>query len=83
MSRKEYLATGAPLGVLVLLCLLQVYVYRLRRVVAAFYFPKVGELPPKCSLPSPLPPETGHGRGLYALAVGCGTGRVSPFPLPA
>ncbi|NWR59183.1 DCST1 ligase, partial [Bucorvus abyssinicus] len=40
MTRQQYLDSCLPLGVLVLLCLVQVYTYRLRRVIAAFYFPK-------------------------------------------
>ncbi|XP_069734483.1 E3 ubiquitin-protein ligase DCST1 [Phaenicophaeus curvirostris] len=40
MMREQYVRTCLPLVVLVLLCLLQVYTYRLRRVIAAFYFPK-------------------------------------------
>ncbi|KAL7978091.1 hypothetical protein Chor_005078 [Crotalus horridus] len=40
MSRDEYVKCTAPLGALVVLCFLQVYVFRLRRVIAAFYFPK-------------------------------------------
>ncbi|KAJ7307338.1 hypothetical protein JRQ81_009348 [Phrynocephalus forsythii] len=40
MDRRQYLACALPLGALVLLCVLQVYVFRLRRVIAAFYFPK-------------------------------------------
>ncbi|XP_062488293.1 E3 ubiquitin-protein ligase DCST1 isoform X1 [Pezoporus occidentalis] len=40
MSQHQYLSSCLPLAVLVLLCLAQVYIYRLRRVIAAFYFPK-------------------------------------------
>ncbi|XP_039219271.1 E3 ubiquitin-protein ligase DCST1 isoform X1 [Crotalus tigris] len=40
MSRDEYVKCATPLGALVVLCFLQVYVFRLRRVIAAFYFPK-------------------------------------------
>ncbi|XP_070806369.1 E3 ubiquitin-protein ligase DCST1 [Pituophis catenifer annectens] len=40
MSQDEYAKTAIPLGALVMLCFLQVYVFRLRRVIAAFYFPK-------------------------------------------
>ncbi|XP_063173269.1 E3 ubiquitin-protein ligase DCST1 [Candoia aspera] len=40
MSQAEYLSCAAPLGALVGLCFLQVYVFRIRRVIAAFYFPK-------------------------------------------
>ncbi|NWX52273.1 DCST1 ligase, partial [Steatornis caripensis] len=40
MTRQQYVRSCMPLAVLVLLCLAQVYTYRLRRVIAAFYFPK-------------------------------------------
>ncbi|OWK55040.1 DC-STAMP domain-containing protein 1 [Lonchura striata] len=40
MTRQQYLSTCLPLGVLALLCLAQVYPFRLRRVITAFYFPK-------------------------------------------
>uniref|UniRef100_A0A8B9VVG7 RING-type domain-containing protein n=1 Tax=Anas zonorhyncha TaxID=75864 RepID=A0A8B9VVG7_9AVES len=40
MTQQQYIASCLPLAVLVLLCLLQVYMYRLRRAIAAFYFPK-------------------------------------------
>ncbi|NWT54886.1 DCST1 ligase, partial [Erythrocercus mccallii] len=40
MTRQQYLNTCLPLGVLALLCLAQVYPFRLRRAIAAFYFPK-------------------------------------------
>ncbi|XP_061333847.1 E3 ubiquitin-protein ligase DCST1 isoform X6 [Pezoporus flaviventris] len=40
MSQHQYLSSCLPLAMLVLLCLAQVYIYRLRRVIAAFYFPK-------------------------------------------
>lgn len=41
MTRQQYLNTFLPLGALALLCLAQVYPFRLRRAIAAFYFPKV------------------------------------------
>ncbi|XP_031949599.1 DC-STAMP domain-containing protein 2 [Corvus moneduloides] len=40
MTRQQYLDTCLPLGMLALLCLVQVYPFRLRRAIAAFYFPK-------------------------------------------
>ncbi|NXD73127.1 DCST1 ligase, partial [Eolophus roseicapillus] len=40
MSQQQYLGSCLPLAVLALLCLAQVYTYRLRRVIASFYFPK-------------------------------------------
>ncbi|XP_058165765.1 E3 ubiquitin-protein ligase DCST1 [Dasypus novemcinctus] len=35
-----YLKTALPIGLLACLCLIQAFGYRLRRVIAAFYFPK-------------------------------------------
>uniref|UniRef100_A0A672UZ08 Uncharacterized protein n=1 Tax=Strigops habroptila TaxID=2489341 RepID=A0A672UZ08_STRHB len=40
MSQQQYVGSCLPLAVLALLCLAQVYTYRLRRAIAAFYFPK-------------------------------------------
>ncbi|XP_064899072.1 E3 ubiquitin-protein ligase DCST1 isoform X1 [Columba livia] len=40
MEREDYVRTCVPLAALALLCLAQVYMYRLRRVIAAFFFPK-------------------------------------------
>ncbi|KAM6112536.1 E3 ubiquitin-protein ligase DCST1 [Phoenicopterus ruber ruber] len=40
MTRQQYAGSCLPLAVLALLCLAQVYTYRLRRAIAAFYFPK-------------------------------------------
>ncbi|NXF40442.1 DCST1 ligase, partial [Nyctibius bracteatus] len=40
MTRQQYVDSCVPLAVLVVFCLAQVYTYRLRRVIAAFYFPK-------------------------------------------
>ncbi|XP_006895886.1 PREDICTED: DC-STAMP domain-containing protein 1 [Elephantulus edwardii] len=40
MDAKAYLSAALPSGLLVCLCLLQAFGYRLRRVIAAFYFPK-------------------------------------------
>ncbi|KAM9214667.1 E3 ubiquitin-protein ligase DCST1 [Leptosomus discolor] len=40
MTRQQYVDSCLPLAMLVLLCVAQVYTYRLRRVIAAFYFPK-------------------------------------------
>ncbi|XP_032569250.1 DC-STAMP domain-containing protein 2 [Chiroxiphia lanceolata] len=40
MTREQYLNTCLPLVALALLCLAQVYPFRLRRAIAAFYFPK-------------------------------------------
>ncbi|XP_049661695.1 LOW QUALITY PROTEIN: E3 ubiquitin-protein ligase DCST1 [Accipiter gentilis] len=45
MTRQQYVGSCLPLAVLVLLCLAQVYTYRLRRAIAAFYFPKVSGSP--------------------------------------
>ncbi|XP_049736626.1 E3 ubiquitin-protein ligase DCST1 [Elephas maximus indicus] len=40
MDAQAYLRAALPIGLLVCLCLLQAFGYRLRRVIAAFYFPK-------------------------------------------
>ncbi|XP_074784872.1 E3 ubiquitin-protein ligase DCST1 [Athene noctua] len=40
MRMQQYVDSGLPLVVLVLFCLAQAYTYRLRRAIAAFYFPK-------------------------------------------
>uniref|UniRef100_A0A8C8RHV0 DC-STAMP domain containing 1 n=1 Tax=Pelusios castaneus TaxID=367368 RepID=A0A8C8RHV0_9SAUR len=40
MTQRDYLFSCLPLGALVLLCLVQAYAHRLRRTIAAFYFPK-------------------------------------------
>ncbi|XP_075032029.1 E3 ubiquitin-protein ligase DCST1 [Calonectris borealis] len=40
MTRQQYVGSCLPLAVLALLCLAQVYTFRLRRTIAAFYFPK-------------------------------------------
>ncbi|NXC04066.1 DCST1 ligase, partial [Orthonyx spaldingii] len=40
MTRQQYLNTCLPVGALALLCLAQVYPFRLRRAIAAFCFPK-------------------------------------------
>ncbi|XP_074205623.1 E3 ubiquitin-protein ligase DCST1 [Camelus bactrianus] len=40
LSTRAYLRAALPSGLLVCLCLLQALGYRLRRVIAAFYFPK-------------------------------------------
>ncbi|NXE94651.1 DCST1 ligase, partial [Menura novaehollandiae] len=40
MTRQQYLSTCLPLAALALLCLAQVYPFRLRRAIAAFYFPE-------------------------------------------
>ena len=56
MSRLQYAHSFAPLAALLLLCLLQAYAHRLRRVIAAFYFPKVSSDPPP-----PFTPLLGRG----------------------
>ncbi|XP_065737940.1 E3 ubiquitin-protein ligase DCST1 [Phocoena phocoena] len=40
LSTRAYLRAALPSGLLVCLCLLQAFSYRLRRVIVAFYFPK-------------------------------------------
>lgn len=62
MTRQQYVDTCLPLGALALLCLAQVYPFRLRRAIAAFYFPKVSS------------PRAGHslGGGFWGgFWVGC------------
>ena len=48
-----------PLAVLALLCLAQVYTYRLRRAIAAFYFPKVSSSPGASRGPGTAQPGPG------------------------
>ncbi|XP_019813904.2 E3 ubiquitin-protein ligase DCST1 isoform X2 [Bos indicus] len=40
LNTRAYLKAALPSGLLACLCLLQAFGYRLRRVIAAFYFPK-------------------------------------------
>ncbi|XP_072685859.1 E3 ubiquitin-protein ligase DCST1 isoform X3 [Canis lupus baileyi] len=40
LDARAYLRAALPTGLLLCLCLLQAFAYRLRRVIAAFYFPK-------------------------------------------
>ncbi|KAL4828927.1 hypothetical protein H8958_018679 [Nasalis larvatus] len=40
LDARDYWRAALPIGLLVCLCLLQAFGYRLRRVIAAFYFPK-------------------------------------------
>ncbi|XP_007946705.1 E3 ubiquitin-protein ligase DCST1 [Orycteropus afer afer] len=40
LDAQAYFRAALPIGLLVCLCLLQAFGYRLRRVIAAFYFPK-------------------------------------------
>lgn len=44
LTWEEYMWSIVPLLIMALMCCLQVYSNRLRRVIAAFYFPKVREL---------------------------------------
>uniref|UniRef100_A0A6I8PM83 Dendritic cell-specific transmembrane protein-like domain-containing protein n=1 Tax=Ornithorhynchus anatinus TaxID=9258 RepID=A0A6I8PM83_ORNAN len=46
-----------PAGLLLLCCLLQAYGYRLRRVIASFYFPKVPGVPRPPHPPPPAAPS--------------------------
>lgn len=41
LNPRAYVRAALPVGLLLCLCLLQAFGYRLRRVIAAFYFPKV------------------------------------------
>ena len=52
LNTRAYLKAALPSGLLACLCLLQAFGYRLRRVIAAFYFPKV--------CPPASPPSGGH-----------------------
>ncbi|VFV39019.1 dc-stamp domain-containing protein [Lynx pardinus] len=40
LNPRAYVSAALPVGLLLCLCLLQAFGYRLRRVIAAFYFPK-------------------------------------------
>ncbi|XP_044905150.1 E3 ubiquitin-protein ligase DCST1 isoform X11 [Felis catus] len=40
LNPRAYVRAALPVGLLLCLCLLQAFGYRLRRVIAAFYFPK-------------------------------------------
>ncbi|KAF3822919.1 hypothetical protein GH733_010355 [Mirounga leonina] len=40
LDARAYVRAALPMGLLLCLCLLQAFAYRLRRVIAAFYFPK-------------------------------------------
>ncbi|CAK7310852.1 E3 ubiquitin-protein ligase DCST1 [Vulpes lagopus] len=40
LDARAYLRAALPMGLLLCLCLLQAFAYRLRRVITAFYFPK-------------------------------------------
>ncbi|KAI4590379.1 hypothetical protein MJG53_001428 [Ovis ammon polii x Ovis aries] len=57
LSTRAYLKAALPSGLLTCLCLLQAFGYRLRRVIAAFYFPKV--------CPQPLHPQREKKRILF------------------
>ncbi|XP_035980349.2 E3 ubiquitin-protein ligase DCST1 isoform X3 [Halichoerus grypus] len=40
LDARAYVRAALPVGLLLCVCLLQAFAYRLRRVIAAFYFPK-------------------------------------------
>uniref|UniRef100_H3B0R6 DC-STAMP domain containing 1 n=1 Tax=Latimeria chalumnae TaxID=7897 RepID=H3B0R6_LATCH len=40
LTRHDYITAFVPLALMILFCVLQVFVFRLRRVIASFYFPK-------------------------------------------
>lgn len=75
LNARDYFKASLPTLLLVCLCLAQAFGYRLRRVIAAFYFPKVNR---QTALPlsmqshnSPLPysvlPCSNHYRWLLLL----------------
>lgn len=64
MTQQQYIDSCLPLAMLVLLCLLQVYMYRLRRAIAAFYFPKVS------GGTDPRTPDPAHPQGLQFFLGG-------------
>lgn len=47
LDARAYWSTAFPVGLLLCLCLAQAFGYRLRRVIVAFYFPKVGLITPQ------------------------------------
>lgn len=60
LDARAYWRAVLPTGLLACLCLAQAFAYRLRRVIAAFYFPKVwpswgGSLPTSPHTQSPPP----------------------------
>lgn len=57
LSPGAYLRVALPVALLLALCLLQAFGYRLRRVIAAFYFPKVRSPPPHRPAPCRPHPE--------------------------
>lgn len=56
LNAKAYVRAALPSALLVCLCLLQAFGYRLRRVIAAFYFPKVRAPLPSAPLRAPSSP---------------------------
>ncbi|XP_074927468.1 E3 ubiquitin-protein ligase DCST1 [Chelonoidis abingdonii] len=80
MAQSDYLASCLPLGALVLLCLGQVYAHRLRRVIAAFYFPKEKPLLERFYLWCPL---LRHCLRRYCMLCGSPESRTSQLcPTP-
>lgn len=55
LDATAYLRAALPSALLVGLCLLQAFGYRLRRVIATFYFPKVRPALPSPPLHAPSP----------------------------
>lgn len=47
LDARAYWSTAFPVGLLLCFCLAQAFGYRLRRVIVAFYFPKVGLITPQ------------------------------------
>nr|XP_020768175.1 DC-STAMP domain-containing protein 1 isoform X3 [Odocoileus virginianus texanus] len=78
LSTRAYLKAALPSGLLVCLCLLQAFGYRLRRVITAFYFPKVCPPQPlhpwvRTHWPAPSSPSAAP-RGMSSSSV------LSPWP---
>ncbi|XP_019412271.1 PREDICTED: DC-STAMP domain-containing protein 1 [Crocodylus porosus] len=80
MEQGDYMTSCLPLGVLVLLCLLQVYTHRLRRIIAAFFFPKVRPCPPAPS-GRLIPPGQGITSRCPLHPGGCPESLAEPTPL--
>ena len=87
LSTRAYLKAALPSGLLVCLCLLQAFGYRLRRVIAAFYFPKV--CPPQPLHPwahtlacSQLPTSPTSGDVFLLCSVSLAPARKEADPVP-
>lgn len=82
LDASAYVRAVLPIGLLLPLCLLQAFAYRLRRVIAAFYFPKVH--PPKLTGLHPAPPTQAAGRTVATtdlLSLAPAREEADPVPL--